>query len=211
MITVDLKPDQCREYKAWSEYCEQHGDSAVLNLTTEHLHGWNATARNRLRHSQRLGYFSREIDWAERTNYLEDIHQINVSKAFRQRKPMGDYYLEFPKEITGRKTCEHHYGTFIGCFGTRKGTEDDTRLVAYITTNFCGEIAAASQILGHGDLLKDGIMLNVWATFVDICILRGVKYIVYSRWNDGWNGLKYWKRSVGMRPEALQEIPILQS
>lgn len=200
-MTIQLCPDSCREYKSWHEYCADPADSAVLTLFG---HGdaydlMNATARNRLRHSGRLGYHSREITWSERTFYLDDIHAINTSMAERQRKPMGESYLDYPKEITGRKSCCHHYGTFIACF-------KDAKLYAYITTNFCGEMAAASQILGHGDYLKDGIMLNIWAAFVEVCITRGIKYIVYSRWNDGYGGLRHWKHSVGMKPESLVEM-----
>lgn len=200
-MTVRLSPDSCREYKAWHEYCLDPSESAVLTLFG---HGdaydlMNPTARNRLRYSCREGYQSRELSWNERTKYLEDIHQVNTSMEVRQKKPIADSYLEYPKEITGGKTCDHHYGTFIGCF-------KEGKLYAYITTNFCGEIAAASQILGHGSYLKDGIMLNVWDAFVRVCIERGIKYIVYSRWNDGWDGLRYWKHSVGMKPTILVEV-----
>lgn len=208
MIPVRLIVDSCREYKAWHEYCLDPSESAVLTL---YGHGdaydlMRPTARNRLRHSCRLGYYSRELTWPERTNYLDDIHQVNISMPVRQKKDIAEHYKEYPKEITGGKICDNHYGTFIGCFGTRPGTEDDARLVAYITTNFCGEIAAASQILGHGSYLQDGIMLNLWAEFVKVCIDRGIKHIVYSRWNDGWDGLRHWKQSVGMKPATLCEV-----
>ena len=178
-------------------------DSAILLLPDSppfpETLGWSPNKRNELRRSIRYGYSSREITWAERTKYLDDIHQVNISKHMRQKKEMGEEYLKYPKEITGGKTCIHHYGSFIGCFG------QDGHLYAYITTNFCGEMAAASQILGHGDYLKDHIMVNLWHEFVRICISRGIKYIVYSRWNDGWEGLQRWKKSVGMKPEVLKE------
>jgi len=209
MIPVNLIPhSNCREYVAWHNYMLDAKESAVLMVPDKYPHDWHKhiehliltpNKRNELRRSIKYGYSSREITWAERTNYLADIHQINTSKHMRQNKSMGEEYLKFPKEITGGKTCEHHYGTFIGCF------DKDGRLRAYITTNFCGEMAAASQILGHGEYLCDHIMVNIWHEFVRICIERGIKYIVYSRWDDGWEGLRLWKKSVGMRAEVLTE------
>lgn len=205
MISVNLVPHpDCREYVAWHNYMLDEKESAVYPIHWPHpgmniLGSFNSTKRNIYRQSVRRGYLSREITWAERSNYLNDLHAINISKGVRQGKPLDESYQRKPKEITGRKTCEHHYGTFIGCFS------EDGHLRAYITTNFCGEIAAASQIMGHGDYLHDGIMVNLWHEFVRICIERGIKAIVYSRWDDGLDGLKSWKRSVGMRAQVLRE------
>jgi hypothetical protein len=212
MTPVNLIPhSNCREYVAWHNYMLDPKESAVFEIPYWHedtkefpladqmLFYMSANKRNELRRSIKYGYSSREITWTERTNYLSDIHAINTSKHMRQNKAMGEEYLKFPKEVTGGKTCEHHYGTFIGCF------DKDGRLRAYITTNFCGEMAAASQILGHGEYLRDHIMVNIWHEFVRICIERGIKYIVYSRWDDGWEGLRLWKKSVGMRAEVLTE------
>ncbi len=211
-LEINLKPDQCREYKSWAEYLKDSKDSSVLDLTKfsgpeDYLkRGFNSTARNRLRHSLRNDYFSRLIPWKERTEYLQDIHEINVSRPERQSKPMDAHYLEFPKIITGEAICPNHWGSFVGCLGILPGSlYEEMKLYAYITTNFVGEMAAASQILGHGDYLKDGIMLNVWFEFVRLCMERGIKYIVYSRWNDGHDGLRYWKQSVGMEPMILRE------
>jgi hypothetical protein len=202
MILINLVPhSDCREYKAWHEYMHDPKESAVYEIPKygDILDSFNSTKRNAFRQSLRKGYTSREITWPERTNYLNDIFEINTSKQVRQGKPLETAYQQQPKEITGDKTCEEHYGTFIGCFAT------DGKLRAYITTNFCGDLAAASQIMGHGEYLHDGIMVNIWHEFVRICIERKIKVIVYSRWEDGFDGLKSWKRSVGMKPEILKE------
>lgn len=202
MISVNLHPDSCREYLYWSEYMKDPKESAVFERTKwgDAINHFSATKRSTLRQSIKRGYMSREITWAMRDAYLQDIFNINTSKQIRQGKPLSDHYQEQPKPITGRKTCDHHYGTFIGCFGS------DGHLRAYITTNFCGDLAAASQIMGHGDHLHDGIMVNIWHEFVRLSIERGIKVIVYSRWDDGFDGLKSWKRSVGMRSETLTEV-----
>lgn len=203
MIAINLHPhEQCREYRAWHEYLSDPKPSAVIELPITYgpiERQWSSTARNRLRYSQKMHYSSREITWTERTNYLDDIHAINISKSIRQGKPIAESYLAYPKYITGRKTCDEHYSTFIGCF-------KDGKLYAYIATNFCGDLVAASQIMGHGDFLNDGIMLNLWHEFVKVCIERKIKLIIYSRWDDGFDGLRFWKKSVGMKPETLKEI-----
>lgn len=205
MISLHLHPDNCREYKAWSEYMKTQTESAVAEideLTIERsvMEWFSPTKRNLFRQSSRKGYQSYELSWPERTPYLQDIFEINTSKSIRQGKSLEEAYKQRPVEITGGKTCEHHYGTFIGCFAP------SGKLVAYITTNFCGELAAASQIIGRAEYLRDGIMVNIWHEFVRICIDRGIKAIVYSRWEDGFEGLKAWKKSVGMRAEVLKEI-----
>jgi hypothetical protein len=203
MTSVRLYPDSCREYKAWHDYMHNSKESAIINLS-EITYGtffdkWDSKKRNLYRQSLKHGYQSRELSWPERNQYIDDIQTINTSKIMRQGRMMNQAYLERPKEIIGRRTCEFHYGSFIGCIG------NDGYLRAYITTNFCGELAAASQIIGHGNFLSYGIMVNLWYEFVRICIIRKIKVIVYSRWNDGFDGLKFWKKSVGMRPEVLIE------
>jgi hypothetical protein len=202
-IEVNLIPHPaCREYKAWHEYMLDPKESAVITLPPTYgtfFDQWASKKRNLLRQSTKHGFWSRELSWSERTQYLQDIHAINTSKVMRQGKLMDQSYQDMPKEITGRKTCDHHYGTFIGCFG------DDGHLRAYITTNFCGDLTAASQIIGHGNFLRYGIMVNLWYEFVRLAIERNVKVIVYSRWNDGFDGLKFWKKSMGMKPEVLIE------
>ena len=112
---------------------------------------------------------------------------------------MKENYSRFPLGFTtNTNECAEHYTRFIGCFYQGK-------CVAYISAHFCGKLAAASQILGHAEYLKNGIMLSVWMEFVAQCFAKGVEKIVYSRWKDGTNGLKYWKHSVGMKSEVLKE------
>lgn len=205
-MTVNLTPHTgCRIYNDWHEYLSEDEPSAVLDLSgfacmEEYLaKALNATARNRYNYSYKNGYTSRIITWEERTAFLDDLHAINTSARERQGKPMSDGYLKYPAVYsTPKPECPAHYARFIGCF-------KDGKLVAYITAHFCGKLAAASQILGHYEHLKNGIMLSVWMEFVGHCFNRGIEKIVYSRWKDGNDGLKYWKHSVGMKSKILKE------
>ncbi len=192
-MNVYLQPDECDIYKFWSKWLESDIPVAILDRKM------NATASNRLRYAIRNGYTAREISWLERNQFLNDIHAINTSIDVRQGARMRDNYLKYPERSNeADKKCPNHYATFIGCF-------KDGKMVAYIATNFCGRLAAASQILGHGDHLKNGCMLVVWREFVRLCDERGIKSVVYSRWKDGTDGLKYWKHSVGMTAAILKE------
>jgi hypothetical protein len=206
-MTVNLQNDKlnCPVYNDWHQYLQSDEPSAVLDLTpfadmTVYLHrGLNATARNRYNYSYKNGYESRMLTWEERTQYLHNIHAINTSAKARQGKPMSAGYHAFPRAFTtAQNECAAHLARFIGCF-------KDGICVAYISAHFCGKLAAASQILGHAEHLKNGIMLSVWMEFVAHCFERGIEKIVYSRWKDGTDGLKYWKHSVGMKEEILKE------
>jgi len=203
-MTIDLiEHKECREYRSWASLLQNPAGWAVIDLSRfagfQHYldAGMNSTAGNRYRYSVKNGYQSRAITWAERNTRLTEIHEINTSLDVRQGREMAAHYKEFPKEITGLKTCENHYSEFITCH------DPDAKAVAYITANFCGEMAASSQILGHADHLKNGAMLNVWAEFIRLCFERKIKAVVYSKWSDGVDGLRYWKHSVGMKPTKL--------
>lgn len=203
MIPINLHPDKCREYAYWRDYMLIATDSAVITLPPTFgtwFSKWDSKKRNLYRQSINKGFNSQLITWDERTAYLADVHAINTSKLIRQGKPLGKSYQDAPVPITGRRICAHHYSLFIGCLSS------DGRLVAYISANFCGDLVAASQIMGHGNFLKHGIMVNLWHEFMRICSERGVRAVVYSRWNDGFDGLKFWKKSVGMKPMILTEM-----
>lgn len=201
-MRVHLGPDHgCTIYEFWREWLKSEIPAAILELDgREPMKYFNATAANRYRHGLRTGYCATSISWSDRDEFLQDIFEINTSLPDRQGKPMKSNYLEQPKPmLEPAAVCVDHHSSFIGCF-------KDDKLVGYISANFCGELAAASQIIGHGDHLKNGVMLVLWAEFVRACQCRAIRIIVYSRWSDGKEGLKYWKHSVGMKPEVLKQV-----
>lgn len=198
-MKVYLGPDSCEIYKFWSEWVKSDHPAATIRLDGRPpVKYFNSTAQNRYRFGLAHGYTACQISWEDRDEFLEDIYQINISLENRQGKPMKENYMQYPSRMSSSKFCNHHHATFIACF-------HHNTLIAYISTNFCGQLAAASQILGHGDHLKNGCMLVLWAEFIRICQERKMDTIVYSRWGDGTQGLRYWKHSVGMKPEVLRE------
>lgn len=198
-MKVHLVPDACAVYSFWSEWLKSNNHAAVLELDGRApVKYFNATAANRYRFGLKSGYAAVQISWEERDEFLEDIYQINTSLEIRQGRPMKENYTQYPSRVSQGKFCNNHHATFIGCF-------HNNVLVAYISTNFCGELAAASQIIGHKDHLKNGCMIVLWAEFIRVCQERMIKIIVYSRWSDGSDGLRYWKHSVGMTPQIVKE------
>jgi len=198
-VKVDLIADRCAIYQFWSRWLTDSNPPAALVLDGGHpVKYFNSTASNRYRYALKNGYTAVEISWSKRNEYLNDIHAVNNSVPILQGREMKDSYKEYPSQSSEADQCQAHYATFIGAF-------KDGHLVGYISTNFCGQLAASSQIIGHGDHLKNGVMLVLWAEFVRICQERGMAMIVYSRWSDGKDGLRYWKHSVGMRQTSIQE------
>ena len=190
----------CRDVVFWANWLKVDSPIALYGITpglspTAH---YNATARNRTRHAARAGYYCRVIPWSEYNDHLEDIWKINLSAPQRQGRPMSEGYTVKPTPQTApTHECRLHNSRWHGVFAP------DGKLVGYINGNRCGDLAAASQILGHADHLHAGCMLLLWAHWVQWCADQGVGHILYSRWSDGTDGLRHWKHSVGMRPTVV--------
>lgn len=200
-MKVSLGPsDACPIYQFWSEWLKSDSPTSVLPLIgMEPVKYFNATAANRYRFGLKSNYLAYPISWEERNNYLDDIYEINTSLSERQGRPMRENYVERPSVSRETLICSDHHAKFIGCF-------KDGKLIAYISANFCGDLAASSQIIGHGEHLKNGCMLVLWGEFIRLCQEKIIRIIVYSRWSDGTDGLRYWKHSVGMVPRIVKEM-----
>jgi len=203
LIDLITHPD-CREYSEWSGLIASSRKWAVLDLTKfsdieDYISkGMNATARNRFRFSTRAGFTSMKAGNALRNECLDSIHEINNSAEIRQGRVMSKSYRDVPVPYTAESPCINHNSHWVFCF-------KENKLLAYITANHCGELSASSQILGHANYLHEGIMLNVWVKFVEVCMSRGTKAIIYGEIDSGTEGLQYWKHSVGLSHINLEE------
>lgn len=204
-MEVNLKPDECKIFSFWNKFLNEHSGMATIDLTKftgiqDYIQkGLNPTARNVYRKSLRCGFYSSAIDNNKRNFHLSDISGINLSKSERQGRAMSDGYKAPPQAYTGARTCGDHYAQWFGCFNQYG------KMVAYLAGDFCGEFSATSQILGHWDYLKDGIMINLWVSFIDYCMRNGIKTASYYLWESGSKGLQYWKYSVGLSKSELPE------
>jgi hypothetical protein len=196
-----IKHDNCYNYRSWSAVLMMGGELAGMVLENDSPEKYmNSTGRNELSRANRAGYVSRVVSWDERNQYIQDIFEINTSLKIRQGREMSQSYREYPHETSGACLCEAHDSVFIGCF------HPSGKMVAYISCNHCGDICASSQILGHGEYLRENIMVHVWAEFVREGIRKGRKYAIYGHWNDGFDGLRAWKTKVGLKGVYLKEI-----
>lgn len=146
------------------------------------------TARKRAQRSRKLGY---RTDWLERSEHRQEIYEINTSLPRRQGRPMSRGYLDFPDfSPLPDYACPRHW---IDCYGVWR-----EKLVAYIVLYVSGDMAMISQILGHGDYLKDDIMyLLVTESFGRLPLPVTV---FYNRHDGGEAGLRYFKERLGFEP-----------
>lgn len=182
----------------WRGWLATHGKRAAARMVDADLKaycydGLSATMRNRLRFAERNDYTSRVLSVQEFNQRVDEVWQIRCSTPERQGLPMRPAYMNKPNPLP-----DLEYNTIYGCF-----TPDDV-LVAYIIGQYTRWLAAASTIIGHYKHIgNSGVMVKVWFEFMTDVIQRGSRYVVYSKWTDGTDGLRAWKRSVG-----LQEIDL---
>jgi hypothetical protein len=157
------------------------------------------TARKRVSRALNHGYHVRQF---RREHHADEIHAINISLPTRQGRPMGATYLtrhEYgPLPVY---SCQRHairtWGVFTG------GHE----LVGYLNMYRCGDLCLVSQILGHGDHLKNEIMWPLFAIAMLHEIDQGPGVVVYNRHDSGTPGLRWFKERLGFTEQAVEWLP----
>jgi hypothetical protein len=146
-----------------------------------------------VRRAKKAGYSFAIID---RDRYLDDIYEINTSLDERQGVPMSDGYRQRvePFGPLPHFGCPRHQ---LRTYGVLK----EDRLVAYTWVYQCGEMCLYSQILGHGEHLRFGIMrLLLTESVRDLIAVAGTKYAMYNMHDSGTEGLRFFKERLGFRP-----------
>jgi len=146
--------------------------------------------RQKVRRAIKLGYSFAAFDHNE---YIDDIHEINISLDVRQGRPMTESYRTRPTEQSpfGDQPCPRHRHDYFGVF-------KDGKLFAYALVPQCGEMMLFSRILGHGDRMSDGIMnLLVYEAVKHRHENSNTRYAVYFLHNSGTTGLQFFKRKMG--------------
>ncbi len=162
---------------------------------------WEAqhrTARKRAWRAERLGYRFAPI---QRQRYEAEVHDINTSLAHRQGRPMTAGYLERP--VFGRDDypCDLHGVHANGVF------DPEQRLVAYLWMYRAGDLALVSQILGHGDHLRNDVMFLLFRGALEREIAVGSGVCVYNRHDSGTDGLRFYKERLGFEERAVEWLP----
>lgn len=152
--------------------------------------------------------------------FIPDIVAINHSKEIRSGGPMTESYRRTIDEMGGAPThfidlnlpkCPVHYGIHWGIFSPEQGYKQgdvvtNERLLAYINLRRIGNAAFYSQILGHGDYLKFGIMYRLHFAIVQWLLneeneyARGLEHLEYSSFYGGTEGLQMWKKKALFKP-----------
>jgi hypothetical protein len=163
------------------------------------LDEWRAehrTARKRADRSARLGYRFDEID---RSQFNDDLYEINTSKQERQGRPMSAGYLQRHNHgALPVYPCDRHR---VHTYGVLQGE----RLRAYLSLYRCGELGLVSMILGHGDHEDAGIMyLLVQGVIADQARHGG--FLFYNRHDSGGPGLTWKKESYGFRATDIEWV-----
>jgi hypothetical protein len=178
-----------------------------------------------LRRADARGMVCREFDPRAFPN---DIRQIIKSRPVRQGRPMRDTVSavlsswEGDDSVDGVRPAtdcsDRSHWRWVGVFHPDSRSQDAAgtqwgRLVAFSTVHRKGEVAYYSRFLGDGDFLRDGVMIalhvhNVnWGLRRDDPATAGLRYLLYSSWQDGESGLRWWKQRAGFRPHRFHLLP----
>jgi hypothetical protein len=170
----------------------------------------SAQTRKEVRRTGRKGYY---CELFNPKRYCQDIFEINHSKLARQGKSMNSWYLHsveglLKEEFQNYKAvfseeCFLHCKVWFGVFTKEK------KLVGYIALTRVGQFSTYESILGHGDYLKDDIMLFLHF-FLQKYIresknlrFKGIIGTAYWTYDDGKEGVTFWKRTAGFCPCLL--------
>lgn len=200
-----IELDEARDYDTWVKAVKKAvGDNAF---------------RNERKAAQR-GY---EVHQFDRRTFIPDIHAINHSMPVRSGREMKSAYTKTIEELGGYPTqfheprlpADHEYwsmsfGAFVPTPGYRQGeVVTDRRLVGYISVRRVGELILYPQLLGHGDHLNDGIMVQIhlhilrWLISPARAHSRGAKILMYTAANTVNEGLRTWKKRAGFKPRKV--------
>lgn len=201
-VAVSLGVDDC-----WGEACRaiasplldqlragRYDECSVIPLAAYVLDD-HRTARRRAARARRLGYSAR-LYRPER--HVDDVFAINTSLAVRQGRPMSAGYRQRPSSTPDPTyDCPRHRVTRYGVF------DPAGVLVAYCHAVRAGDLALVSQILGHGEHLRNDVMFLLVASVLSGEMPTG-GFLIYNRHDSGQPGLREFKERLGFRPMAVE-------
>jgi hypothetical protein len=178
----------------------------TLPRTREAWEAEHRTARKRAWRAESLGYFAKPL---QREKWGSDIVDINLSRDYRQGRPMDAGYASPDTSPLSDYPCELHAIRGYGVWTLERWSEDHAveRLVAYLFMYRAGDLALVSQVLGHADHEPNGVMYLLFrhALEAEGAIAPGV--CVYNRWDSGTDGLRFLKARIGFEETAVEWLP----
>lgn len=159
---------------------------------------WQAghrTARKRAWAAERNGYRFATID---RSDYEDDIFEINTSAPQRQGRPMSDGYRARQTFATSPDyPCYRHAICTYGILDAAG------RLRAYTVVHRVGQLVMFSTIIGHADHLRRHVMYLLTREALADQAQHGSGFAFYNRHDSGTEGLRFFKERVGFRPSRV--------
>jgi hypothetical protein len=155
------------------------------------------TARKRAARCEKRGYTFSTI---KRELYADELHEINTSTDRRQGRPMSDSYTKYyAYGPLPKYPCERHQ---VRTYGVKTA---DGQLVAYLWLYAAGQLRLCSTIIGHAAHLENEIMYLLFRGMLEAEYDRDPDGVVmYHRWDNGKDGLRFYKERVGLRPTDVE-------
>lgn len=152
--------------------------------------------------------------------FMPDIVEINHSKEVRSGGPMSGFFLLSLEEMGGQPKeytrfqfprCPDHYALYWGIFTKEPGYKQgdittNERLLGYAYIRRIGNLAIYSQLIGHGDYLKYGIIYALhfaiveWLCKKDTPYTQGIEHLMHGRYWDGGKGRVLWRKKACFEP-----------
>lgn len=170
----------------------------------------------------RLGYHVAPI---ERVDHPDEIRAIHRSLKVRSFGLVLDallpvWFSQF-KPTPNRPSkadpqCERHWELAFGIFrpstADREAASALGQLVGYAVIRRVGNVLIYADFIGHGDYLRDGIMMLLH-TEVAQCLLdrnnrlcRGLEFLANGTLERGSDGMFFWKKKALFRPCLVDQV-----
>lgn len=158
------------------------------------------TARKRANRCEARGYTFHVV---RREEHSDELHAINISADRRQGRPMSESYTKhYAYGPLPEYRCERHQ---VRTYGVKA---PDGALVAYLWLYVAGQLRLCSTIIGHAAHLGNEVMYLLFRGMLEQEVERDPDGIVmYHRWDNGTDGLRFYKERVGLRDTAIEWLP----
>lgn len=171
---------------------------AAMPIPTD-MDEWAAehrTARKRASRAERRGYTFRVV---RREEHTDELYEINTSASRRQGRPMSESYTRrYEYSPLPNYPCERHQVRTYGVFSP--GNE----LVAYLWLYVAAQLRLCSTIIGHAAHLGNEVMYLLFRGMLEAESERDPDgFVMYHRWDNGTDGLRFYKERVGLRETAV--------
>ncbi len=152
--------------------------------------------RRRVKHATEAGFTFTRINATER---IDEMMAVNRSAEERQGQPIHPDYLDKPTVLR-----------YVEQFGDVYGVNDASgTLRAYLFLRVCGEVAYIERLLGHADVLDQGVMyLLISGTIEDLIEHRRSSgrpaWFMYDMFSGASPGMRDFKHVIGCRPYRVE-------